>query len=93
VKTITYSCIPNPSGFPNRPYLRRVDNTEPLTMEVQKICAVGIENLQVDQGTNSLSIRVTGRTDRADYTYTDPDTGDHYRRVTLSSTITPRNGL
>ncbi|MEA3429058.1 MAG: prepilin-type N-terminal cleavage/methylation domain-containing protein [Thermodesulfobacteriota bacterium] len=38
-----------------------------------------------------IKITITARTSKADSDYTDPTYGDHYRRYTLTSVITPRN--
>jgi hypothetical protein len=38
-----------------------------------------------------IKITITARTSKADADYTDPTYGDHYRRYTLTSVITPRN--
>jgi len=38
-----------------------------------------------------IRITITARTARPDPNYTDPTYGDHYRRYTLTSVITPRN--
>jgi len=38
-----------------------------------------------------IKITITAKTTKPDPDYTDPTYGDHYRRYTLSSVITPRN--
>jgi len=38
-----------------------------------------------------IKITITARTTKPDSDYTDPTYGDHYRRYTLTSIITPRN--
>jgi len=53
--------------------------------------AENIENLQISQTGNSINVSLTARTTKPDADYTDPTYGDHYRRYTLTSVITPRN--
>ncbi|PJA48992.1 MAG: hypothetical protein CO171_06110, partial [Syntrophobacterales bacterium CG_4_9_14_3_um_filter_49_8] len=38
-----------------------------------------------------MRITITARTAKPDPDYTDPTYGDHYRRYTLTSLVTPRN--
>ena len=38
-----------------------------------------------------VDIKITAKTSKPDPDYTDPTYGDHYRRYTLTSAITPRN--
>jgi len=61
--------------------LRR--NNQPL--------AENIEDLQISQSGNSINVSLIARTSKPDPDYTDPTYGDHYRRYTLTSVITPRN--
>ena len=59
--------------------------------------AENIEDLQISPSGTSTSINVSfnvsliARTSKPDPDYTDPTYGDHYRRYTLTSAITPRN--
>jgi prepilin-type N-terminal cleavage/methylation domain-containing protein len=82
VKVIGYSIVEEN----NTPILKRNENTgggrQPL--------AENIEDLQISPG-NSINVSLTARTSEADADYTDPTHGDHYRRYTLTSVITPRN--
>lgn len=91
VQVVTYACNPNPTGYPRRPYLTRDDNTGAFTNGVQKLAAVGIENLQATLGTNTVTLAFTGRTALPDATYRHPTFGDSYRRSTWSAVIKRRN--
>jgi type IV pilus assembly protein PilW len=53
--------------------------------------AENIEDLQISQSGNSINVSLTARTTKPDPDYTHPTYGDHYRRYTLTSVITPRN--
>ena len=53
--------------------------------------AENIEDLQFSQSGNSVNVSLTARTSKPDPDYTHPTYGDHYRRYTLESVITPRN--
>ena len=57
--------------------------------------AENIEDLQISQLGNSINVSfnvsLIARTSKPDPDYTDPTYGDHYRRYTLTSVITPRN--
>jgi len=53
--------------------------------------AENVENLQISQSGNSINVSLIARTSKPDPDYTDPTYGDHYRRYTLTSFITPRN--
>ena len=83
VKVIGYSIVEEN----NIPILKRNENTgggrQPL--------AENIEDLQISQTGNSINVSLTSRTSKPDPDYTDPTYGDHYRRYTLTSVITPRN--
>jgi len=83
VKVITYSIVEEN----NIPILKRNENTgggrQPL--------AENIEDLQISQSGNSINVSLIARTSKPDPDYTDPTYGDHYRRYTLTSVITPRN--
>jgi len=53
--------------------------------------AENVEKLQISQSGNSINVSLIARTSKPDPDYTDPTYGDHYRRYTLTSFITPRN--
>ncbi len=53
--------------------------------------AENIEDLQISQSGNSINVSLIARTSKPDPDYTHPTYGDHYRRYTLTSVITPRN--
>ena len=53
--------------------------------------AENIEDLQISQPGNSIRVVLIARTSKPDLDYTDPIYGDHYRRYTMTSVITPRN--
>ena len=79
VKVITYSIVSNT--------LTRNENTN----AGQQPLAENIEDLQISQSGNSVNVSLTAKTARPDPDYTHPTHGDHYRRYTLTSAITPRN--
>ena len=58
---------------------------------VNQPVAENIEDLQISQSGNSINVSLTARTTKPDPEYTHPTYGDHYRRYTLTSVITPRN--
>ena len=53
--------------------------------------AENIEDLQISQSGNSINVSLTARIAKPDPDYIHPTYGDHYRRYTLTSVITPRN--
>lgn len=91
VKVITYSLELSPTGFPHRPYMLRDDNTGELTNDLQKMVAVGIDDLQATFSTNMAQIMMRVRATAPEMGYTDPDVGDQYRRESRSTTIRLRN--
>jgi type IV pilus assembly protein PilW len=58
---------------------------------VNQPVAENVEDLQISQSGNSINVSLIARTYKPDPDYTDPTYGDHYRRYTLTSVITPRN--
>jgi len=60
-------------------------NRQPV---VENISALGFT---YGTGNKVITITITGRTAKPDPDYTDPTYGDHYRRYTLTSLVTPRN--
>jgi len=58
---------------------------------VNEPVAENIEDLQISQTGNSINVSLIARTTKPDPDYTHPTYGDHYRRYTLTSVITPRN--
>ena len=93
VQVVTYSCNLSPTGFPHRPYLIRDNHSAAFISDLQKIVGLGIDDLQVKQNSNSVTIAVTGRTSHPDAEYTHPAKGDHYRRDVITTTVYPRNTL
>jgi hypothetical protein len=91
VQVVTYSWAPDPGSFPHVPHVKRDDNTGALTLDVQKIVAVNIENFQVEPSTNLFALALTARTADPDGKYTHPTEGDHYRRMGFASAARPRN--
>jgi len=91
VQVVTYYLDTSSTNFPYQPYMMRDDNLGLLTNDLQKMVAVGIEDLQMTVQTNKVTIEVHGRTEAPERGYTDPDKGDHHRRRTLATAIRPRN--
>jgi len=91
VKVVTYSWAFDPGTFPNVPHIRRDDNTGTLATDLQKIVAINVEDIQLTGQTNAVNVELTGRVSDSDSTYTHPTEGDHYRRMSLSSIVRPRN--
>ena len=79
VKVITYQIVDNT--------LKRNENTGGGSQPV----AENVENLQITQNGNSITVVLTARTSKQDLNYTHPTAGDRYRRRTLSSEIQLRN--
>lgn len=93
VEIVTYSCHLSTAGFPYRPFLMRDNHLGVLTNDLQKMVAVGIENLQATASNVYVRITVTGKAEDPEHQYTHPTEGDHYRRTTRSAAVTPRNLL
>lgn len=91
VKVITYSLDLSPTSFPHRPYLLRDDNTGVLTNDLQKMVAIGIDDLQTTLSNSVTEITMRVRASAAEIGYTDPDVGDQYRRESRATTIRLRN--
>jgi len=91
VKVITYSLELSPTGFPHRPYMLRDDNTGELTNDLQKMIAVGIDDLQATFATNVAGIMMRARAPAAEMGYTDPVEGDAYRREARTTAVQLRN--
>jgi len=69
--------------------LQRNDNTGAADQPVS--VADNIEDLQITQNGTTLTISLTARTAKPDFSYTHPTKGDHYRRMTLTSEVRLRN--
>jgi len=91
VKAVTYTCRNDVAEYAGRPQLLRDASGESVPREWQKIAAACIEDFQVVRGTNCLTLTVGGRTRHMDAHYTDPDKGDAYRRMRLTTQVLPRN--
>ncbi len=83
-ENITYSLYTPADGIQK---LGRKSTADAVNQPV----AENIEDLQISQTGNSINISLIARTSKPDSDYTDPTYGDHYRRYTLTSVITPRN--
>lgn len=53
--------------------------------------AENIEDLQVSRSGRTITLSITARTARRDPHYVHPAAGDNYRRMTLTSSLEPRN--
>jgi prepilin-type N-terminal cleavage/methylation domain-containing protein len=73
------------------PHLQREDSAKDYAFDWQKMVAGNVEDFQVSRYGDAINIELTGKIQSPDPNYTHPDTGDHYRRVTLSRMVTPRN--
>jgi len=91
VEVVTYYCNNTVTNFPYRPYLGKDRHASAVSNEVQRLIAVGVENLQATLLSNAVAFVLTGRTDEPDRHYTHPTAGDHYRRKTLNCEVTTRN--
>lgn len=87
VKIVSYTCLPDPGQFPNKPVLVRHENLDERPVLWQRIVATGIDNLQVtrDPGEPLAIVELMTRTEERDPFYTDPDHNDNYRRQTMTS--------
>ena len=91
VRVIKYEAVDTPNQFPYRPQLCRLDSAQTYAFSWQQTAATGIDDFQVTRNGEAIMVELTGKTEHPDSKYTDPMTGDHYRRVTLQRIITPRN--
>jgi Tfp pilus assembly protein PilW len=91
VKAVTYSCRLSVTGFPYRPFLMRDDNTGTFGSDLQKMVAIGIDDLQATATNGTLVVSIRSRAKDADGAYTDPETGDGYHRTRVSTTLSARN--
>jgi hypothetical protein len=87
VKVITYEWSNDTTTYPFRPHLRRHDNTDTLVYGWQKMIANNIEDFQITPVGTAYRVDIRGRTDQPDRHFG----GDGYRRMTLTSQVTPRN--
>jgi type IV pilus assembly protein PilW len=99
-ENITYTYYDENSAYPyqikrktdNGNFVSFAENIEEFTFVYLKADGVtevttSAENDDIRQ----IKITITARTARPDRDYTHPTYGDHYRRYTLTSVITPRN--
>ncbi len=91
IDVMTYRCNPEPGAFPGRPYLAKDSHPSWGGAEVQKMVAAGIEDMQVSQGSNTVTVTLRGRTRDPELGYADPLHGDPYRRATVVVKARPRN--
>lgn len=91
VTVVTYSLDLSPTGFPHRPYMLRDENTGLLTNDLQKLVAVGVDDLQATFSNGVAGITMRARSSAPELGYTDPVEGDGYRRETRATTVHPRN--
>jgi prepilin-type N-terminal cleavage/methylation domain-containing protein len=91
VRAVTYRWVDATSTYPFQPHLTRESLDQDYAAEWQKITAGNIDDFQVTTDTYALDVEVVGRTAKEDSHYTDPDHGDHYRRLGLETRVYPRN--
>ncbi len=70
----------------SRPVLKRRCNGGSLERFIEDI-----ESLDFEEIDDDLKIKIWARTSKPDPEYTNPDSGDHYRRRKLTSTVQVRN--
>ena len=71
--------------------IQKLGRKSTVTATINQPVAENIEDLQISQPGNSIKVVLIARSSKPDPNYTDPIYGDHYRRYTLTSVITPRN--
>jgi len=77
------------TGGGNQPFAENIQSVTFDYLEADGVTKVTTtaDNDKIRQ----IKITITARTTKPDPDYTDPTHGDHYRRYTLTSAITPRN--
>ena len=91
VDVVEYRQKNTASSYPYRPYLIRNNNRGLLTGDLQMLVAMGIEQMTVSLTNDLAQITLTGASQHKEYGYTDPNTGDSFRRTTITVTAESRN--
>lgn len=91
VKVVTYAWHFDATNYPGLPCLIRDEGAGATTNWWACTVAEGIEDLQFSATGYAVAVRMTARTREEDPTYTDKAAGDHYRRMTVSTEVLPRN--
>jgi hypothetical protein len=92
VDVLTFNCNTKPASFPGVPYVTKDDHSAGDGVpEVQKMVVVGIEDMQVTQSSNLVSVVLRGRTRHPELGYTHPLYGDAFRRDSVVVSARPRN--
>lgn len=96
VKVISFEWMPKDvSRYPREPHIIRYDMTKDwLNWSWQRMLSSHIEDIQyTDNGNDTVTLTVTGRTSKESPFYRDDNENDNYRRNTVSSTVYLRNAL
>ena len=91
VEVATYEWYDGTNAYPHHPCLLRDDHHGVLSMAWQKMVAGNVEDFQVQELFYSLNVDISVRAGEAEQNYTNPDRGDHFRRLTVGTRILPRN--
>lgn len=91
IDAVTYQWSDLPTNAPARPYLWREDYSGAVTQQWHKMVAGHIEDFQVATDNRSVTVTLTGRTAEPLYGHVDEAHGDSFYRMTVTTTILPRN--
>jgi type II secretory pathway pseudopilin PulG len=96
VKVISFEWMAKDSNvYPREPHVIRYDSTkDQLSWSWQRMLSSHIEDIQyTDNGDDTITLSVTGRSSTESPFYVDTNENDNYRRETISSTVYLRNAL
>ncbi len=91
VRVVEYAWQDATTSYPFEPHLTRSEMERDYAAPWQSMCAGNIDDLQATRVGYDCDIVLTGRTSEPDPHYTHPEEGDHYRRLTLTRSVYPRN--
>lgn len=94
VKVTSFEWKPRDANvYPREPHVIHYDTSKTwLNRSWQHMLSSHITDLQfVDNGDQTITLTVSGRSSRESPFYVDPTAGDHYRRATVSSRVALRN--
>jgi prepilin-type N-terminal cleavage/methylation domain-containing protein len=84
VKVVEYKVVPNPAGYPNRPFLARSTNAVDIYYDWQRLFATGVNNLSVSQVDSDIEFSITSESAMDEQNYDNPDTTDGRRTITMT---------
>ena len=91
VQVLEYGCENSFTNILRRPFLYRDDHRGIITNRIQQMTTLGIDDFQITQTSNTLTLAFSAVAVRPEPDYTHPTRGDHYRRLAVSGSVMSRN--